>query len=169
MKKYFLFPLFLFAFSCDEPVSNTPDPTPTQTIFINEFMASNSSTIQDNAGEYDDWIEIYNSGDSSFSLKDHFLTDNFSDKTKWKFPDVQIGSKSFFLIWCDGDTAQGNTHTNFKLSASGEELAIFNMSGAVIDSISFTTQKVDTSFGRFPDASKNWKQMHQPTPGSANK
>ena len=36
------------------------------TLFINEFMASNSSDsgIHDPAGDYDDWIEIYNFGDT---------------------------------------------------------------------------------------------------------
>ena len=32
-------------------------------LFINEFMASNDSTIADEAGEYDDWIEVYNGDD----------------------------------------------------------------------------------------------------------
>ena len=29
-------------------------------IVINEFMADNGTTITDPAGEYDDWIELYN-------------------------------------------------------------------------------------------------------------
>jgi hypothetical protein len=32
------------------------------TLVINEFMASNNSSVQDPQGRYDDWIEIYNYG-----------------------------------------------------------------------------------------------------------
>ncbi len=169
MKKYFLISFLFFIYSCDEPISTDQTPPPAQTIFINEFMASNSTIIKDNFGEYEDWVEIYNSGDATFSLKDHYLTDDILNTTKWKFPDVQLSGKSFLIIWCDGDTAQGSTHTSFKLSASGEDIAIFNSAGTVIDSIKFSPQKTDTSYGRFPDASANWKFMHQPTPGSSNK
>lgn len=31
---------------------------------INEFLASNGSCGSDQAGEYDDWLEIYNAGDT---------------------------------------------------------------------------------------------------------
>lgn len=31
-------------------------------LVINEFMASNGGTLTDPQGDYDDWIEIYNSG-----------------------------------------------------------------------------------------------------------
>lgn len=169
MKKIFILPIIFFATHCDDPV--TPDKiTPAQqTLFINEFMASNTVTIVDNKGEYDDWVEIYNAGDSLYSLANHYLTDNLSDKAKWKFPNIQVAAKSFYIVWCDSDTSQGANHTNFKLSASGEQLAIFNSSGSLIDSLTFGAQKSDTSFGRFPDGSNAWKLMPQPTPGTANK
>ncbi|MCB0314021.1 MAG: hypothetical protein KDH84_12290, partial [Calditrichaeota bacterium] len=46
----------------DAPASfytvTTPGNQPA--LFINEFMASNSTVIADPFGEYDDWVEIYN-------------------------------------------------------------------------------------------------------------
>lgn len=33
-----------------------------QSLYINEFMALNNSTIKDNFDKYEDWIEIYNAG-----------------------------------------------------------------------------------------------------------
>ena len=35
---------------------------PNSGLMINEIMAINDTTISDNSGEYDDWIEIYNNG-----------------------------------------------------------------------------------------------------------
>ena len=38
-------------------------------LFVNEIMAVNDSTIADEAGEYDDWFEIYNAGEESVRLE----------------------------------------------------------------------------------------------------
>jgi len=45
---------------------------------INEFMASNSSTVADPQGKYEDWIEIYNKGDQSVSLMGMYPCDTKS-------------------------------------------------------------------------------------------
>ena len=64
-------------------------------------------------------------------------------------------------------TQQG-IHTNFKLSASGEFIALVEHDGiTVIDSISFGPQTTDISFGRLPDGTSNWIFM-TPTPGTTN-
>ena len=46
-----------------------------QNISINEIMSSNSNTISDEDGEYEDWIEIYNFGSTTVSLKGYGLSD----------------------------------------------------------------------------------------------
>jgi hypothetical protein len=54
-----------------------------QTLFINEFMASNSATITDpDFNNYADWIEIYNSGSTFVNLKDYYITDDLSQPQK---------------------------------------------------------------------------------------
>jgi len=45
-------------------------------ILISEFQAVNSSTLQDEDGEYPDWLEIYNSGDVAVDLDGWALTDS---------------------------------------------------------------------------------------------
>ena len=37
-------------------------------IRINELMASNATTIQDESGEFEDWIELYNTGQGPFDV-----------------------------------------------------------------------------------------------------
>ena len=49
-------------------------------------MASNGSTISDEDGDFDDWIELFNNSDDSIVLSGLFLTDNAANPTKWKFP-----------------------------------------------------------------------------------
>ena len=56
-----------------------------QNISINEFMASNSTTITDpDFNAYADWIEIYNSGPAQVNLKNYYLTDDLSQPQKFK-------------------------------------------------------------------------------------
>ena len=64
-------------------------------LFINEFMASNTQTVTDEAGEYDDWLEIYNANEYSISLQNFYLTDDFTKPTQWAFPNVTISPKNF--------------------------------------------------------------------------
>ncbi len=47
-----------------------------ENIFINEFMASNHSVLQDEDGNWDDWIEIYNANDYPVDLAGMFISDD---------------------------------------------------------------------------------------------
>lgn len=139
-------------------------------VLINEFMADNKTTIQDPAGEYDDWIELYNPTTSPVLLTGRYLTDKPGNLTKWKFtqPNLYLNPGEFLIIWCDENQGQQGIHTNFKLSKEGEFIALTDIDGvSVIDSITFGPQTTDISFGRFPDASTNF-QFLSPTPGSSN-
>jgi len=141
------------------------------TLFINEFMAENDTTIQDPDGTgFPDWIEIFNAGSSTIDIGGLYVTDDLSDPTKWQFPlGVSIEAYGYLLIWADNDEPQGDTHTNFKLGASGEEIGLYDSDGvSEIDSIIFGAQYADVSYGRYPDGADSWDHMATPTPGSAN-
>jgi len=45
------------------------------TLVINELMADNTGSARDQDGDDDDWIEIYNSGDSAVNIGGMYLTD----------------------------------------------------------------------------------------------
>jgi len=141
------------------------------TLFINEFMAENDTTIQDPDGTgYPDWIEIFNAGSSTIDLGGLYMTDDLSDPTQWQIPlGVSIEANGHLLIWADNDEPQGDTHSNFKLSADGEEIGLYDSDGvSEIDSIVFGAQYADVSYGRYPDGADSWDYMATATPGSAN-
>jgi hypothetical protein len=138
----------LFINCTAEPI--TPGLSPLSgEIFINEFMASNRSVVADEAGDYDDWIELYNAGDDIIDLSVMFLTDDFSLPMKWSFPDTVIQAGEHLLIWTDGETNEGLLHTSFKLKADpGEEIGLYTTKGErilIIDTLSFDIQRRDTS------------------------
>ncbi|MHC4326397.1 MAG: chitobiase/beta-hexosaminidase C-terminal domain-containing protein [Planctomycetota bacterium] len=143
-------------------------------LVINEFMASNSTVIRDPQGQYDDWIEIYNYGTEAIDTGGMYLTDDLSVPAKWRVPvnnaaATTIGGGGYLLIWADNDTTDAGLHANFKLSAGGEEIGLFDNDGiTLIDSIVFAGQTTDISFGRNRDAGDDWQSFGSPSPGAQN-
>jgi len=141
-------------------------------VLINEFLADNESVNQDEAGEYDDWVELYNGSTVTVTLDGMALTDDLSEPTKWQFPTgTTISPGGHLLVWCDRDTGQGLLHANFKLSLDGEEIGLFD-SGAhgnvPLDTVVFGPQQEDVSYGRRPDGSDTWEFLDPPTPGASH-
>ena len=136
------------------PITITTSISVEDNIVVNEIMADNDNIIPDPAGEYDDWIEIYNPTSDSILLTGKYLTDKPDQLNKWQFtqPDLYLSPGEYLLIWCDEDSGQAGIHTNFALSKSGEYVAIVESDGvSIIDSITFGQQTTDISYGRFPD------------------
>ncbi|MCP4583427.1 MAG: hypothetical protein GY839_17600 [candidate division Zixibacteria bacterium] len=173
---------YIYAFDDEEASRKNPLDAPesmhsyivglaAKPLFLNEFMASNSSIIQDPQGEYEDWIEIYNAGATSIDLGGMYLTDDLSDPTQWMFPDTSIEAGGHVIVWADEDGTDPGLHANFKLGASGEQVGLFETdeNGNVpIDTLSFGEQSTDISFGRCPDGSASWMFFTSPTPGTVN-
>ncbi len=126
-------------------------------VVINEIMASNSSTAMDNAGDYDDWIELYNNGTQPADLSGYILTDNPASINKWTIPPGTIlAPNDYLIIWADEDSSQGPLHANFKLSASGESLMLLDAGEALVDSVSWGQQVTDYGYARMPNGTGNF-------------
>ena len=139
---------------------------------INEFLAANDSANQDPQGDYDDWIELYNSGTETIDLSGYYLTDDLDDLNQWSFPQgTTIDGGDYLLIWADKDTSDNPSgiHSNFKLSAGGESIGLIESDGTtIVDSIIFNEQSDDVSYGRYPDGGDNWYPMYIPSAGWEN-
>ncbi len=123
-------------------------------VVINEFMASNSISKKDEAGEYDDWIELYNSSNEVAPINTYFLSDDPDDPTKWQLPNVILLPGQYLTIWADDDANQGKEHTNFKLKKEGEFLGLFDSRAnhnALIDGLEYPPQETDVSYARLPN------------------
>jgi len=139
-----------------------------QELVINEFMASNTSTVTDQNGQYEDWIELYNNTSSIVSTGGLYLTDSLAILDKWPLPFEFIEPGAYFMIWADNDSDQPGNHANFKLATSGEFLALSYSDGSIIDSVSFTTQYDDITTGRFPNGTGPFQNLY-PTYGDTNR
>jgi hypothetical protein len=143
-------------------------------LVINEVMASNDATIADLQNEYDDWIEIYNSGETAFDIGGMYLTDDLDEPTKWRIPHgdpalTTVAPGGYLLIWADGDTADPGLHASFKLDADGEDVGLFDTDGVnLIDGVTYPALTSDVPYGRYLDAHDEWRHLSVPTPGAAN-
>ena len=120
-------------------------------LVINELMSNNNSTVFDYNGDYEDWIELFNTTNFPISTKGLYLTDTISHLQQWELPNYIIHPNSYFIIWADNDENQGSMHSNFKLSNLGEKIILSNADSSIIDSVSFITQLEDISFARNPN------------------
>lgn len=135
----------VFYFGVDATFSASP-------VVINEVMASNESTASDENGDFDDWIELYNTSAAAVDLSGYYLTDNPANLTKWAFPaGTTIAANGFLIVWADEDQAQGPLHTNFKLSGSGEPLYLLDAAVQYVDTLSFSAQTTDQGYARVPN------------------
>lgn len=151
---------------------NSPSLKPD--VFINEFMADNLTTIQDEHGQYEDWIEIYNGTNQPFNIGGMYITDKLNIPNKYKIPEnnpdsTTIQPGGFLILWADEDLTQGVLHVNIKLSKNGEQIGLFDADGiTAIDSLTFGPQQTDVSLARITDGYPGWHLLNQPTPGYSN-
>jgi hypothetical protein len=147
-----------------------------QGIFINELLASNSSSFTDESGDKDDWIEIYNSNSFPVNIAGLYITDQKTNPSLWQIPATNaakttIPANGFIILWADEETAEGVLHVNLKLGAGGEHLGIYeNIDGTLtpVDSLTFGAQTANISYGRKPDGVSPFLFFTTPTPGTAN-
>lgn len=137
-------------------------------IVINEFLASNDAVVADQDGDYDDWIEIYNKGNAAVSIGNYRLTDDLTDVTLFTFPTgTTINANEYITVWADKDASTGEYHADFKLSSDGESIYLLDSSLITVDSVNYSTQTTDISYGRYPNGTGAFQSM-SPTFGAEN-
>ncbi len=114
---------------------------------ITEVLSSNSKYLPVK-GTYYDLVEVKNTSDTLVRLSDYTFSDKPSEPERFSFPDVTLAPGEYYVIYCSGDTALGENHTSFKISASGETLCLFK-DGGVVDSLTVPADvKENESYGR---------------------
>ncbi len=142
-----------------------------QSIYINELMASNASTIADEDGDDADWIELYNAGNAIVSLQGMGLSDDYANPFRWVFPEISLPPGEFLLVWASGKDRRNPgapLHTNFSLSASGEEVILTAADGTLLDEVPPTAMTTHISYGRMPDGGNEFRFFTQPSPAQPN-
>lgn len=121
-------------------------------LVINEIMADNETTVADQDGEFDDWVELYNNSNTTLSLDNLYLSDDPTDLLAWQFPNgLTIAPDSYLIVWCDKDEEQDGLHADLKFSAGGESAILSYADGTIIENITFGPQTTDMAYARNPN------------------
>jgi len=142
-------------------------------VVVNEVSASNYADQADNFGEFEDWIELFNTTGAAVDLSGWYLSDSQSNNTKWIFPAASsIAANGYLVVYCSGRnlTVGAVHHTSFKLNQTDQERAVLSDPAAAIVSeyqMQDRTQ-TDHSRGRTTDGAATWNVFLNPTPGAAN-
>ena len=154
--------------------TNNPASAPLN-VFINEWMADNTTTLADPADDdFEDWFELYNPGSTTADLSGFYLGRSLTNQAEYRVPDgYTLPPHGFLLVWADNETKQNSTnradlHAGFKLSKEGSSIGVFAPDGTVIDFVSFGPQTNGVTEGRFPDGDESLYPLVTPTPRSAN-
>ncbi|NNE71930.1 MAG: hypothetical protein HKN29_16415, partial [Rhodothermales bacterium] len=137
-------------------------------VYINELQARNETTVADEFGEFDDWVELFNASDIPAHVGGWSLSDDPANTDRFVLPDVFIPEQGHLLVWLDAQPEQGDLHAPFRLAGAGESLGLYEANGLEVDYVSFGAQVVDESFLRSPDASPYFVSGSFPTPGEPN-
>ena len=143
-------------------------------IYINEFMASNVLAHENANKDYEDWIEIFNSGNVPIDLAGYYISDRYPADEYWQMGSGQaarttVPANGYLVLYADEKTSAGPDHLGFKLNKEDDQIILIDADGAtVLDSISFQNQFRDVSYGRSPDDPSQWVFFTRPTPGSEN-
>ncbi len=145
-------------------------------VWLNEAQPNNVSGAQDRFGDRDPWVELHNSGTTAADLTGYYLSDTYTNLTKWPFPDAtSLASGGFRLVWCDnepGETGSGELHSSFRLSSTGGSVVLTKVSGSVttiVDYLNYPAINVDQAYGAFPDGTPTKRlKLYYATPSGPN-
>jgi hypothetical protein len=140
-------------------------------LLLNEIMASNASTVADDDGQFEDWVELYNAGSDTLKLSGFALSNTESQPMRWIFPDTLIYPGEYIVVWASGkDRAVGGNelHLSFSISATGEDVILTAPDGITIDHVLPIPLRTGISYGRLPDGAGSWFYFSEPTPGQSN-
>ncbi|MCH7781208.1 MAG: lamin tail domain-containing protein, partial [Acidobacteria bacterium] len=149
--------------------TNTVDGGAPPEVRINEIQSVNSTTILDELGEAEPWIEIYNAEPLAVDLSGMWLSNDAGTLDLWQIPPATtLCGRCFLQIWGDGETADGPLHTNFVVSAAGGTIHLSDASVVELDSLSYGVLAADLSTGRLPDGTFILKDFQLATPALPN-
>ncbi|MBK7426441.1 MAG: CotH kinase family protein [Saprospiraceae bacterium] len=121
-------------------------------VVINEVLAQNTSGQTDEAGDNEDWVELYNNNDFEVDLSGFYLSDNATNVIKWQFPEATvIAANEYLIVWADDEEDEGEFHASWKISVDGESVTLSNPQRNLVDQVIFGAQQTNKGLARVPN------------------
>ena len=145
-------------------------------VWLNEVLPNNVNGATDRFGDRDPWVELYSAQTNVVSLSGFYLTDTYSNLTKWAFPaGATLTNQQCLLVWADGEPAESSAaeaHTSFRLPPNvGSVALVWSNAGRslVLDYLNYSVASAGRSYGSYPAGSVSGRrEFTVVTPGATN-
>jgi hypothetical protein len=159
------------------PLADTVKVLTEGVLRINELVAS-GSTLPDEFGQNNDWVEIFNPAFNKWVMLEGwktFLSDSKNNPTKYAVQkDWYIPPRGFLILFCNSRGVENQSiNTSFGLSSSGEDFVIAYRSNpgetlVIVDQMTYTPYDFTRSIGLRPDGVGTTYFEMIMTPGAPN-
>ncbi len=137
-------------------------------LVISEVMTANSTAVADDMGEFNDWVEVFNSSDHPIDLTNVGMSDR-SDRVLFLFPAITLPAGGRIVVFASDTNAadpNGTLHAKFKLSSAGETIYLYDQDGIVFNKVAVPIMNTDVSYALMADGS--FAQTEEYSPGFEN-
>lgn len=108
-------------------------------LIISEIMPASDSSILDDYGRRNGWIEIYNKSQGTVNYAGCFFTDDRNNLKKSLIPKsdsrTKLGPRQVVVFYAGGDGSDGTFYTDFSLRPGSTVYLVSNDGRTIIDSL----------------------------------
>lgn len=139
-----------------------------KSLVINEVLTANTDGYQDDYGQCNAWIEIFNTSFATVDIRNCYLTNDkrvlnknlsVEERVSMMYPipkgDIltKIHPRQHLLFWADGMPQRGTFHLSFKLDPTKENwIALYDANGTtLLDQITIPVLAPNTSYALIED------------------
>jgi len=142
-------------------------------IKINEVMTNNTSSIQDEYGQREAWIELCNASFTTYNVRGMYITTDKSVLNKMSAPErqkkmslipsgeerTQLTGRQHLVFYCNGNPKSGTLHVSAKVTPGQPTwVALYDGNGIdLIDSVSVPALAANQSYARVKDGNAEWQ------------
>ena len=149
---------------------------PDRKLIIREILSENLSGLKDEDLDPEDWIELFNAGDTEVDLAGWSLSNDSDTPGLWVFPSLVLPPSGSTLVWASGKDRTNSPpsrylHTNFKLNPNGGFLQLSGpeLPRLAVDQFDYPAQAPNFSYGLNGGTSvREFRFFATPTPSKPN-
>lgn len=147
---------------------------------INEYLVENTADFQDDFGQHNGWIELFNTSYGTVDIGGCYISNDPNNLKKYVIPrgDIQtkIKPRQHTLFWADNQPQRGTFHINFTLAESDSIFFVSSDGRTILDKVAVKKGlSADQSYGRTNDGKgakdgslEGWQVMEKTSPSTNN-
>ena len=147
---------------------------------LNEYLVVNTDDFQDDFGQQNAWIELFNSSYGTVDIAGCFLSDDPANLKKYAIPGgdlmTKVKPRQHILFWADNQPYRGTFHVSFDLANAKEIIFTKGDGKTIIDRIpvrhdlgeNVTFGRIEDGIGSTDGSGEGWAVQANTSPSTNN-